>query len=147
MKKKQKIIVFAVLPIALVAGLIYWLSWSGNTDHIESVADQFQADSSWTLVDHYAVPPKTDCIAQVCPRLEKTWTTAEPITQEKLTDVLRLSGWDNVKVDQGCIELRTNNPKPYSCPFYGQVNKYSVRIFANDSNSALNLPTISVSLE
>lgn len=147
MKKKYKLALLIGTPIAIIAGLVYWLSWSGSTDHIESVANQFKADSSWKLVDKTSRPPQTLCIGMTCPYYQKVWTTGKPVTQDELLQILRRSGWNNIQIDDYCLTLKAETSQAYLCSAYGYVDKYSVRVSVDGDNPVLRQPVVTISLE
>ncbi len=142
-KRWKKIVLYAAaLIIAALAVFVYWITWTGNTDHIESVADQFKADSSWELVSDHVKPPKTVCIEGGCPSLNRTWITSKPLTQDELSDVVKRSGWNDVKIEKGC-EPR----KDSVCPVRGTVDKYEVVIYVSDGASRNEGPSLSVHID
>ncbi len=144
-KRWKKIVLYAAaLIIAILAIFVYWITWTGSTDHIESVADQFKADSSWELVGSYADPPRTVCLQGGCPSLDRFWTTPEPITQEELARILELSGWEGVLPKQECLDDAKNNPAKYVCPVYGDVDKYSVSIYVDELSSIYKKPSVTM---
>ncbi len=143
-KKWRKILLFALPPVVIIGGFIYWLMWTGTTDDIEAVADQFQPDSSWTLVQSSSNPPATIC-ASACPSLTRNWTTKEPVTQDDLVDTVNRSGWGGVKIKSSC------NPEDAAskgnvCGMYGQVDRYKVDIFVLTGSSKSDPPTVSIYL-
>lgn len=147
MKKKYKLMLFIGLPIAIIVGLIGWLGWSGSTDHIKSVADQFKADSSWKLVNESSAPPRTLCIAQVCPRLSRTWTTPTPVTQKQVLQILKKSNWNDISVDLECEDTLENRNNPFICILHGHVDKYTLSVYIKEKNSVTHTPTVGISLE
>lgn len=132
-KRWLKILLFVAAPI-VVGGLFYWFTWAGTTKPIESVADQFKPDSSWKLVKSEAKAPGL-CIAETCPRLQRTWEMSEPLSQEQLVDAVKESGWTNVAIEKGC-EFEV-------CRMQGTIMGYEITVAASSKNS-LDNPTINL---
>ena len=137
MKKNYKLTLFIGLPVVIIAGLVYWLSWSGSTDHIKSVANQFKPDSSWKLVSETIRPPQTLCIGMTCPYLARAWTMEKPIDQAELSKILQDSGWTDVKVEQECVDAKKETGRIHTCSVRGKVDRYSIIIYADDSDSSI----------
>ena len=132
-KRWKKILLFVGLPI-VVGGLIYWFAWAGTTKPIESVADQFKPEVSWKLIKNEAIAPGL-CIAETCPRLQKTWETPEPLNHQKLVEILKSSGWTQIVSENSC-ESR-------ACRMQGKIAGYEVTVSASGNNS-LDPPTVNL---
>lgn len=132
-KRWKKILLFVGLPI-LVAGAVYWFAWAGTTKPIETVADQFKVPSSWKLVKDEAKAPGL-CIAETCPRLQKTWETTNHLTQAQLIEIVKNSGWSQVAVEDDCdFDV---------CRMFGKVASYDIKVSVSSSNSS-DPPTLSL---
>ncbi len=146
-KRWKKIVLYAAaLIIAILAIFVYWITWTGSTDHIESVADQFKVPDSWELVRDHADPPRTLCIAQRCPNLVRTWSTPAPITQTEISDILNDSGWGHIVPHKDCEQSKTASGSNV-CRMYGVVDRYKITISALTESPSLNKPTVSLLME
>lgn len=137
---------FVVVPLVIIGGLIYWLGWSGSTDDIKSVASQLKVPSDWKLVQSNADPPRTICIAQKCPHLQRTWVVSGVITQEGISNLLRDSGWSQVVVEDLCSNRNKVEGSDDLCRMYGPVDGYDVTIVPPSSNP-LDTQTVSLYIE
>ncbi len=144
-KKWRKILLFALPPVVIVGGFIYWLMWTGTTDDIEAVADQFQPDSSWTLVQSSSNPPATIC-ASACPSLTRNWDMDSTATQDDIINAVKRSGWADVKIRNGCDPEQVAQNGNF-CTMYGFVEGYQVQIIALRSNSKSDPPTVSLHMQ
>lgn len=148
MSKERKIIIAVIVAIALIAGAVAWLGWSGNTRDIEATADQLQVDSSWKVLSSHSEPPRTLCIAQACPNLGRVWDTEKVVSVQVVTDILNKSGWNNVMIDnQDCFRKITDIKYNLSCSVSARAGKYSVRIFIDNDNSLYDTPTLTLSVK
>ncbi len=127
-KRWRKIMLFVILPIMVIGSFLYWATWSGSTDDIERVADQFKVPSTWTLVDSSAEPPQTICLTS-CPRLSRTWKVTEAITHDQFDTILEQSGWSAVTLDQRCLPENIEDSPKASCGANGEVEGYDVSIY------------------
>lgn len=141
-KKRNKLLLYVAVPICLIGGFLYWLTWTGSTAHIESVADQFKAPSSWKLVGSYSKPPSTVCLEGSCPSLSRTWTTPTPLTEEELSAVTKQSGWGDLVTENDC-----ESREDYVCPLRGTVSGYHIYVGVDKNDYLYKEATVSISLE
>lgn len=143
--KREKLFIFIGIPIVIIIGIVGYVV--GSTLHIESVANQFQASSSWKLVSSHTVSPDIFCFDVPCPSLSRTWSTPEPVTQKQLLQVLKKSNWNDITLDEDCGDTRENRVNPFICSIHGYIDKYSLTIYTEEQSSITKTPTVSISLE
>ena len=140
-KGKKSALAAIAVAVLLIVGGFFWLTWSGSTKDIESVANQFKADSSWKLVSSSVTPPRTLCIGQSCPNLSRKWLASKTVTESDLKKVLLSSGWSNVKIEnQNCME------GSQFCTADGKVNQYTVQIYTDSNDSGYKKPSVALYL-
>ena len=141
--KRKNILITITAFLVVIIGFGIWFTWTGSTKDIESVANQFKADSSWKLASDYAEPPRNVCLnTGACPNLSRIWVTPEPLTQNELLSTVKRSGWDSVDVEKDC------QPRDdFVCPVSGMINEYKVVIYANDGAASNDKPSVSLFIE
>ena len=146
-KKWIKISTYVILPLVIIGGFLYWATWTGSTDDIERVANQFKVPSSWKLIRSEVVPPKTDCIGMTCPRLSRTWETPHNLTNSEVAKLITNSKWATIKVDQDCIKHASDEFGAPTCSYNGVVEKYTIRVSSSDLDSISRKPSISLFMQ
>lgn len=128
-KRWKRLILYALLPIVAIGGFLYWFTWTGSTDDIIRVADQFKVPSTWKLVSDHADPPRTICLDGSCPGLSRNWTTNDTVAEKYFTDIIKQSGWSNISLKPGCLDDEYSTAKTHICNAHGKIEKYNVQIY------------------
>lgn len=146
--KRWKIVaLYATVTFAVFGGFFYWVTWSGSTDNIRSVADQFKAPSSWVLEGESITPPANVCFVGPCPAMGRTWKTDKIIDSETLRKILAESSWTNVKLrDSDCIKEGEEISFADACSAHGRVGEYDVAITTIFDDPVLNTTTLTLHL-
>ena len=69
-----------------------------------------------------------------------------PVTQDRITRVIKESGWSSVGIETGCEPVGSSDT-PYLCPMRGFVDQYEVVIYANNNSPVYNSPSVSLFME
>lgn len=123
--KKNIFITLGIIFGAIIAFLV-WFFYVGSPKEIMSVADQLQVDPTWKLEVNHVQPPRTVCIDDECPSLNRQWITTHPLSREEFATLLDKSGW-KFDIQGDCL------PKPNVsgshigvCSAEGSINGYRV---------------------
>ena len=146
-KKWIKISTYVILPLVIIGGFLYWATWTGSTDDIERVANQFKVPSSWKLIRSEVVPPKTDCIGMTCPRLSRTWEAPQKLTNSEVAGLVSKSGWTSVSLNSDCLDRLNDSSRAYLCSFYGSVEKYTVRVSIDIDSTGASQRSVSLFMQ
>jgi hypothetical protein len=146
MTKAKKIFigVMVVVVVALLgAAAGYWLTWTGSSKDIETVANQFKADSSWELKRNRVEPPRNICIDVKCPEVARTWTLEKTLSGDELINKLSMAGWTNVELENpACFERLKTTENNLSCSAYGEVEKYTVQVYVDNNDTLYKKPSV-----
>ena len=140
MVQKFKKLEWKIGSVVLIVffGLFVWgivsLFWTGSSKEIQSVADQFQADSSWKLTQNQIEGPKNWCGDLVCPSVSRQWKTDHTLSKEELKSVLNKSGWD-FPINESCLPNKNAfGAHITACSAKGIVDKYRISVSISASN-------------
>lgn len=126
MKRWIKITVPVV--IVLAAGFFFLFIYQGSSKPIEDVADQFQPDKSWQLVDNRVVPPTFTCLEANCPSVHRSWKIGKNLTKDEFQRLLDDSGWD-FAIEGTCVaESRVTGTPGTVCSAHGERNGYQIEV-------------------
>ena len=139
-KRKLTIVsTLVILCVIALTGILFILFYVGSTKEIVAVADQFKPDSSWELVTNDIQPPKAFCGDVECPRVLKQWKTDSTITRDKLSRLLRETGW-NFNINGSCTIDRPGqiSDSIQVCTASGVVDQYDISVSVTSSNPPEN---------
>lgn len=148
MKKSAKNIILSIIGVILlaVATFVFLLGWQGSTDKIVSVADQFQADPSWTLRSERITPPKLACIGDTpCPSLRRHWQTDRPLSKKKLQSILTESSY-NFPIKESCDSTGSKYDIE-TCKAIGTVRGFEVKVLIGYVGDGSNKGLVTLNIE
>lgn len=129
MKKGWRIFtIVAGIVVLMAASFLYWSTWEGSTEEIESVANEFKPNSDWEQVSSRVNSPQNICFDVRCPSVHKSWKTPQIISKNVLRETLTKSGW-NFEIQGDCqADPRFGGSGVSVCAAQGEVGVYRVKV-------------------
>lgn len=122
------------IVISLIAGFIFYISYQGDDKPIIKVADQFKADTGWTLKSERVTPPQNLCInGSGCPSVHRIWNTNKQVSLPEFELLIARTGW-KLKITKKC-EPPADSGGLYICRAEGEVEGYYVEVYTSTSDS------------
>lgn len=131
--KKITIIVVSIVIILMVI-VAFLLFWRGSPKGILSVANKFQAPSSWKLESEMVRPPAFTCLdGGTCPEVYRAWIPDKPVAKSDFSEALRKSGF-NFAIEDSCTPPKNSfGDSVPLCDAGGQVDKFQVDFWLSEN--------------
>lgn len=131
---KKVTITIASIAVILIAVVAFLLFWHGSPKEILSVANKFQAPSSWRLESELVRPPAFTCLdGGTCPEVHRSWIPNEPISRDGFSDTLRKSGFNFVIKDSCKLSKNISGDSVPLCDASGQIGTFQVDFWLNEN--------------
>lgn len=143
MNKVTRIVVILLSSIAILLVLITVIGfWPGSTKNIESIANRFQPDPSWTLESETINPPRIICLQADCGKVRKVWNLDKPLPSEAAFKKQTTMISENMQLSESCIDKAHEERSTPVCDSQTSIEGYEVRLqyrHFRDSNPILIL--------
>lgn len=129
MNKVTRIVVILLSSIAILIVLITVIGfWPGSTKNIESIANRFQPDPSWTLESETINPPRIICLQADCGQIRKVWEIPKVITNRQ--EILSITKDMNAvfKFSDDCLEGLSTGTIGVSCRASSSIDNHATYI-------------------
>ncbi len=146
----RNIILGLIVFLLLLAAYFLWAFLPGSTKKIESIADQFKPESSWTLMDNVTHPQYNVCLDSQCDDIYKRWSSSTPVTSEIFAAAITRSNWNNkLLMKKECSRDNANQSGAgyLQCKAEGRINDYQVILRSVSSYSNSNGSDIILTIE